>query len=220
VSVRFAVTGDMCYVSHAEMLRLFQRAFARAGIPLAHSHGFNPRPKLSLPLPRSVGVQSDDELLQIKVDLALTSQDRPSYLHPEFSAGGFVGRLAEHLPRGCDVFSAALAESSAPPQPCSAAYVLTVRPELADDTLEEKIRSICASNSLPVERRGKGRQTRTVDVREFLKSIELRGEEIVVECSIGPRGSIRVEEILNLLNLDPVALAAPVRRTNVRWLEN
>jgi radical SAM-linked protein len=222
VSVRFAVAGNMCHVSHAEMLRLFQRAFARAGIPLSHSHGFNPRPKLSLPLPRSVGVESDDELLRIKIDLANVSRDRPYCSRSELNAQMLMNDLGEHLPPGCELISAALAESSAPPQPRSAVYVLAVKPQLVGSNLEARIQSVCESESLPLERRAKGRggRIKTVDVREFLKSLELRGQEVVVECKICSGRSIRVEEILNLLNLDPASLAAPVRRKSVQWLKN
>jgi len=52
-----------------------------------------------------------------------------------------------------------------------------------------------------------------------LKSIVLKDRCIVVECKISSAGSIRVEEILNLLELDVENLAAPIRRTSVRWQE-
>lgn len=222
VSIHFALTGSLCYVSHAEMLRVLQRAFARAGIPLAHSHGFNPHPRLSLPLPRSVGVESEDELLHVRIDLGAVSQHQ-WYLSPSgFDAQRLMRELGGSLPRGCELISAALAESSAPPQPCSAVYVLTLRPERVDHDIEAGVRSISDAESLPVQRRAKGRgwNTRTIDVREFLKSVEFRGQEVVVDCKICPGGSIRIDEILNLLNLDPAALAAPVRRKSVQWLEN
>ena len=41
---------------------MFDRALVRAQIKLKYSEGFNPRPKLSLPLPRSVGVAAEDDL--------------------------------------------------------------------------------------------------------------------------------------------------------------
>ncbi|MHC4488481.1 MAG: hypothetical protein ACYS9C_02770, partial [Planctomycetota bacterium] len=57
-----------------------------------------------------------------------------------------------------------------------------------------------------------------VDVRGFLESIELDERGIVVECKISSAGSIRVEEILKLLELDVENLAAPIRRTNVQFV--
>ena len=57
-----------------------------------------------------------------------------------------------------------------------------------------------------------------MDVRPFLKSIEFGSNSgIVVECKIGSAGTIRVEEILKLLELDVEKLAMPIRRTSVQW---
>ena len=49
-------------------MRLFQRAFKRAGLPLTHTQGFNPRPSVSIALPLSVGVESLCELLDFDLD--------------------------------------------------------------------------------------------------------------------------------------------------------
>jgi radical SAM-linked protein len=49
-------------------MRLFQRAFQRARLPLKHSQGFNPRPYVSVVLPLSVGVESCCELLDFDLD--------------------------------------------------------------------------------------------------------------------------------------------------------
>ena len=51
------------FISHLDLMRLFQRAFKRAGLPLTHTQGFNPRPSVSIALPLSVGVESGCELL-------------------------------------------------------------------------------------------------------------------------------------------------------------
>ncbi len=59
----FEKTGNAIYISHLDLMRLFQRAFKRAGLPLTHTHGYNPRPSVSIALPLSVGVESHCELL-------------------------------------------------------------------------------------------------------------------------------------------------------------
>ena len=53
----------MRFLSHAETIRVFQRACVRAGVQIAYSQGFNPHQKMSLVPPRSVGVESNDDLL-------------------------------------------------------------------------------------------------------------------------------------------------------------
>ena len=59
----FQKTGNAIFISHLDLMRLFQRAFKRAGLHLTHSQGFNPRPSVSIALPLSVGVESHCELL-------------------------------------------------------------------------------------------------------------------------------------------------------------
>ena len=59
----FEKTGDAIYISHLDLMRVFQRAFKRAGLPLTHTQGYNPRPSVSIALPLSVGVESQCELL-------------------------------------------------------------------------------------------------------------------------------------------------------------
>lgn len=64
----FEKTGNAVYISHLDLMRLFQRAFKRAGLPLTHTHGFNPRPSVSIALPMSVGVESKCELLDFDLE--------------------------------------------------------------------------------------------------------------------------------------------------------
>lgn len=64
----FEKTGSAVWISHLDLMRVFQRAFKRAGLPLTHTQGFNPRPSVSIALPLSVGVESVCELLDFDLD--------------------------------------------------------------------------------------------------------------------------------------------------------
>lgn len=64
----FEKTGNAVWISHLDLMRLFQRAFKRAGLALTHTQGFNPRPSVSIALPLSVGVESRCELLDFDLD--------------------------------------------------------------------------------------------------------------------------------------------------------
>lgn len=65
---RFEKTGNARYISHLDLMRLFQRAFKRAGLPLTHTQGYNPRPSVSIALPLSLGVESCCELLDFELE--------------------------------------------------------------------------------------------------------------------------------------------------------
>lgn len=64
----FEKSGSAVWISHLDLMRLFQRAFKRAGLPLTHTQGFNPRPSVSIALPLSVGTQSHCELLDFELE--------------------------------------------------------------------------------------------------------------------------------------------------------
>ena len=64
----FTKTGESVWMSHLDLMRLFQRAFKRAGLHLTHTQGYNPRPSVSIALPLSVGVDSKCELLDFDLD--------------------------------------------------------------------------------------------------------------------------------------------------------
>lgn len=64
----FEKRGNAVWISHLDLMRVFQRAFKRAGLPLTHTQGFNPRPSVSIALPLSVGIESGCELLDFDLD--------------------------------------------------------------------------------------------------------------------------------------------------------
>lgn len=65
----FEKTGNAVWISHLDLMRLFQRAFKRAGLLLKHTQGFSPRPSVSIALPLSVGIESQCELLDFELEI-------------------------------------------------------------------------------------------------------------------------------------------------------
>ncbi len=87
---RFSKTGDAVWMSHLDLMRVLQRSFRRAGLLLAHSHGYTPHPNLSLALPLSVGVESRCEIMDFELE---EGQD----------ASNLCERLNRVLPEGIEI---------------------------------------------------------------------------------------------------------------------
>ncbi len=214
LAVRFRIGGTLRFLSHAETSRVFQRACTRAGIPVKYSAGFNPHPRLSLPLPRSVGVESDDELLVVRLSD-----------EPQDADGAYEARvrqaLQEALPAGIEVVGVELVGSGTF-HARSVDYLFCIRTDRAadlTDRLRQRAEVILASASRIVERKLPGDQkVRRIDVRPFLESIQPVEQGVMVRCNVTAAGSIRIDEILQLLELESEDLAAPVRRTAVEWI--
>ena len=71
----FEKTGNAIYISHLDLMRLFHRAFKRAGLALKHTQGYNPRPSVSIALPLSLGMESRCELLDFELEGAHVTND-------------------------------------------------------------------------------------------------------------------------------------------------
>jgi len=71
----FEKTGNAVWISHLDLMRLFQRAFKRAGLALTHTQGFNPRPSVSIALPLSVGIESVCEMLDFELDNHVSNEE-------------------------------------------------------------------------------------------------------------------------------------------------
>ena len=84
----FEKTGDSVWISHLDLMRVFQRAFRRAGLLLKHSQGFTPRAIVSIALPLSVGVESCCEILDFDLDgAALPDEEIRDKLNRALVAG-------------------------------------------------------------------------------------------------------------------------------------
>jgi radical SAM-linked protein len=90
VQFMFSKQKQMKYISHLDLMRLFTRAFRRAGLPLKITQGFNPHPKLSLQRALKLGLESERE----EGAILLTNQVR---------AAEFIELLQRELPEGITI---------------------------------------------------------------------------------------------------------------------
>jgi len=67
VRLRFAKRGDLRLVSHHDLMRCLERMARRAGLPLAQSQGFNPRPKIAFTLALALGIEGHHEVVEIEL---------------------------------------------------------------------------------------------------------------------------------------------------------
>jgi radical SAM-linked protein len=88
--IKFSRGEEIKYISHLDLMRMWERALHRAEIPLAYSEGFSPHPKISLAAPLSLGVTSEAELM----DIFLNQRVLPHFL---------IQAVSAQLPLGVDI---------------------------------------------------------------------------------------------------------------------
>ena len=59
--LRYAKRGRMRFTSHRDFARAFERAIRRAGLPIGHSSGYTPHPKISYAGASPTGAASEAE---------------------------------------------------------------------------------------------------------------------------------------------------------------
>ncbi len=85
--LKFEKDDSVKFVSHLDLIRVFDRAMRRAELPMGYSAGFNPHPLMTFAHPLGVGVASCAELVEIT-----TSE----HVEPHI----FKERLNKKMPQG------------------------------------------------------------------------------------------------------------------------
>ena len=206
----FEIQGRLAYLSHQETLTLFQRAFIRAGVPLAFSSGFNPRPRLSIPLPRSVGCQSSVERICAGLDT-----DEPLDPSQAWAA------LQSQLPDDCRIIKMECLSGKAAYHAQTVRYAFILDGPI-DAALQEKLtacqEALASGGSIEIQRyRAKKRRTEAFDISGFVKQIEIDEDGVEVACLVSQAGTVRIDELMQWMGLSMQMLKSPVRRTAVEW---
>ena len=68
IRITFAKGEAIKYISHLDLNRAWERAFRRAGLPLAYSQGFNPKPKVGFGPALAVGISGSGPTVFALVD--------------------------------------------------------------------------------------------------------------------------------------------------------
>jgi radical SAM superfamily enzyme YgiQ (UPF0313 family) len=92
----FSKSGAAAFISHLDLMTVFERAIVRAGYSARFTEGYNPKPRLEFANPLSLGITSEEEAAAVD-------------LHDFDSAESFVRRLNSGLPEDLRVQRAALA---------------------------------------------------------------------------------------------------------------
>ena len=70
--LRYTKLGQAAYLAHLDLVRHLPRIFRRAGLDIAYSHGFHPKPGLCFGPALGLGMSSLGELLDVKLSDELT----------------------------------------------------------------------------------------------------------------------------------------------------
>jgi len=207
---RYEKLGRASLLGHLDLVREMPRILRRAGLPLAYSQGFHPKPVMGFGPALRLGVPSFEEYVDIK---AMGPVDPDACLD----------RVNAVCPGGIRFLQMARLPAGSPPVVntiCEADVILGLSPKAIESHggqawLQERIAWVTSSDALPMARTSKGRD-RTVDLRPLILDLRLAeeaerarmveagvpGSWVLVRLHHGltSQGTVRLDEVVALLS--------------------
>lgn len=87
IRVRFSKYGPIKYVGHLDLLRYFQKALRRSGLPISFSKGFSPHPVMSFASPLGVGITSEGEYMDFSLEEDIPCDEIQTRLNAQMAEG-------------------------------------------------------------------------------------------------------------------------------------
>jgi radical SAM family uncharacterized protein/radical SAM-linked protein len=198
--LRFARHGVLRFLSHLEQIEVFRRAFRRADLPLAHTAGFSPQPKIAFGPAISVGYESESEYVEIELTRRLEPEELKLKIAKVFPAG-FTLLSVRKVP---------LLFPSLDSLVNIADYFVGL--EVASGMID----GLLAQAEIIIEKRKEGKMTR-IDARPLIRELKAVNGGLFLSLRFGPKRNVKPEKILQVLcGLDEQQVKlVPITRTTL-----
>lgn len=184
--IEFSKTGIICFTSHLDIMRVFKRAFKKAGIKQVYSQGFNPHPKMGFAQPLSLGYIGLQEYMEFE-----TQEDhKPEYL---------LKVLSELMPEGLDIKDCRRLESIKKTLAAvtdAAEYTVEIPIENTDKTDDlngEEMRAsyLDQERITALKKQKKKKELAEIDIKPMIRKLEIsKGQQELTLHMILDSGSI------------------------------
>lgn len=187
--MRFGRGVDAAYISHLDLMRFWERALRRAGIPLAYSQGFSPHPRISIAAPLPLGVTSEAELMDV-------------YLSRWIAPHNFTQALRAQLPPSVLLFESGAIPATVPSlqsQVRFAEYRVAIARLPGPEDVSGAVERFMAAQTL-MWQHTRDTEVRSYDLRQMVNELivkDVADAEVVLNMVLrcDPGGSGRPEQV-------------------------
>ena len=159
VRIEFIKDEKLKYISHLDLMRVFERAVRRAGVNVAYSEGFNPRPKMVFGLPLPIGVIAERDYADIEIVGNAISDFNVEALNESLPSGLNINGIKERF--GKENIMAAVK---------AAEYLIFI--EKADfGELKKDIEKFKNTKKIFIKKERKGKEN-TIDIKDMIYDID------------------------------------------------
>ncbi len=203
--IRFTKCGDLRWISHRDLARVWERLLRRANLQLVFSQGFHPKPRISFPSALALGIDALDEIVELEIE-------------GEFQLENIEVDIRRELPAGMELLElSSLAHGLGKAKVIGASYRVQVDDEQRQ-LLVSRIDALLKLNAIEISRDDK---IVTCDPQDPNFELRVEGNYLHFSLPATAAGSMRPSEMLECLGL-PTLLAdgATLQRTRVHLLES
>ncbi len=218
--IRFTKCGDTRWISHRDLARVWERLLRRAGLQLAFSQGFHPKPRISFPSALALGIEALDEVVELEVLGSVELESIDSKLRRELPLGMELLELRalETSLGKAKVLGASYRIAHGLPEQSTEAYEATSAAQVTSSSaLQRRLDAIGQQGSLDVDREGK---TIRCPTKDPLFDLRIDREYFLFSIPNLAQGSIRPSELLDHVGLGHLLEAGvTLQRTAVHLQE-
>lgn len=192
---KFTKLGYLKFISHLDLVDLFQRTLFQNKVDVKFSEGFNPHPRMSIAYPLPLGIESNSEYMEI-------------YLNSKIDLKDFLIKMNERLPQGIKIVEAKYDDDeSISNKVKSVVYAFkllnTFYDKNKDIDLAKELNKINDMNDVEIERKrkkGKKRIFVKENAKDYLNRLELKDNAIYAYIKMSEQGSLKPALVFDILN--------------------
>lgn len=181
--IKFRKNGVMKFIGHLDIMRYFQKAIRRAGIPIKFSEGFSPHMIMSFANPLGVGLTSDGEYFDIELREPIASKEAVRKLNEQMVEGMEVVSFVE-IPddKKCKGMSIV----------AGADYLSKVKAGKLPDDWKEKLDAFFAQEEILVWKETK-KSNKEVNIKSMIYELRPEGDSIYMRVAAGSVQNLKPE---------------------------
>jgi len=192
---KFTKLGYLKFISHLDLVDLFQRTLFQNKVDVKFSEGFNPHPRMSIAYPLPLGIESNSEYMEI-------------YLNSKIDLKDFLIKMNERLPQGIKIVEAKYDDDeSISNKVKSVVYAFkllnTFYDKNKDIDLAKELNKINDMDIVEIERKrkkGKKRIFVKENAKDYLNRLELKDDAIYAYIKMSEQGSLKPALVFDILN--------------------
>ncbi|MCX7761479.1 MAG: TIGR03960 family B12-binding radical SAM protein [Candidatus Kryptonium sp.] len=184
--MKYTKEGYLKYISHLDLVRLFNRIFRKSGLKVAYTQGFHPHPKFSFSAPLPLGYSSLCEFIDFE-------------LEDHLDVEGIKDRLASNLPDGMRVIE--IKEISKPKESLDKQINLfEYKIYFTSEKLADQIQSFLSKDEILIHKVNQNGKLKTLNIRKYIREININNNGFTLQIIRDKDGVMpRVDLILEIL---------------------